>query len=158
MRRYRRSPPIPTLFDAQSYHDIVQRVNTLRVDSVRAWGSMSSAQMLEHVSRALEMALGRPPMSQALLGKLLSWMVRKDFVGDKLFGKNGPTAPAFKVTGEPDFAAVHMKATALLREFHELGERGCDGHVHVFFGKMTGSEWGVTQHKHLDHHLPQFGA
>jgi hypothetical protein len=27
-----------------------------------------------------------------------------------------------------------------------------------FFGRMSGAEWGVTQYKHLDHHLRQFGA
>ena len=53
---------------------------------------------------------------------------------------------------------VQAKATKLLNEFHHLGERGCDGHVHGFFGKMSGHDWGVTQYKHMDHHLRQFGV
>ena len=104
------------------------------------------------------MALGTKPVSQVFLGKLISWTVRKQFLGEKPFSKNGPTGPWLIVKDEPDFAAVQAKATRLLNEFHQLGERGCDGHVHGFFGKMTGAEWGVTQFKHFDHHLRQFGV
>ena len=147
-----------TLFDPQTHQDVATRVAALRVDSERQWGKMSPAQMLEHTSRVLEMAIGKRPVPQALLGKLIGWMVRKQFVGEKPFSKNGPTGPWLIVKDEPDFAAVQSKATALLREFHELGERGCDGRVHGFFGKMTGAEWGVTQFKHMDHHLRQFGV
>jgi hypothetical protein len=147
-----------TLFDSTTHQDVVRRVAALRPDSVRQWGKMSPAQMLEHTSRALEMALGTKPVSQVFLGKLISWTVRKQFLGEKPFSKNGPTGPWLIVKDEPDFAAVQAKATRLLNEFHQLGERGCDGHVHGFFGKMTGAEWGVTQFKHFDHHLRQFGV
>ena len=30
--------------------------------------------------------------------------------------------------------------------------------IHAFFGKLTGEEWGRLMHKHIDHHLRQFGA
>jgi hypothetical protein len=30
--------------------------------------------------------------------------------------------------------------------------------VHGFFGPLSGAEWGVSQYKHVDHHLRQFGA
>lgn len=147
-----------TLFDSQTHQDVVRRVAALRADSVRQWGKMSPAQMLEHTSRALEMAMGTKPVSQAFLGKLIGWTVRKDFVGEKPFSKNGPTGPWLIVKDEPDFATVQAKATKLLHQFHQLGEHGCDGHIHGFFGKMSGHEWGVTQYKHFDHHLRQFGV
>lgn len=147
-----------TLFDPDTLQAVVNRVAALRSDSQRQWGKMSPAQMLEHTSRVLEMAIGKPPVSQMLIGKLVSWMVRKEFLGEQPFRKNAPTGPALIVKHEPDFAAVQARATALLREFHDLGERGCDGNVHGFFGKLSGAQWGVTQFKHLDHHLRQFGV
>ena len=147
-----------TLFNPKTHEDVLRRVASLKPDSVRQWGKMSPAQMLEHTSRALEMAIGKNPVPQVLLGKLIGWMVRGQFVGEKPFSKNGPTGPWLIVKDEPDFAAAQARASSLLREFHALGERGCDGHVHGFFGKMTGAEWGVTQYKHLDHHLRQFGV
>ena len=147
-----------SLFDSATHREVVRRVESIRQDSPRLWGKMSPAQMLEHTARALEMATGRKRTKQALIGKLISWAVRKDFVGEKPFGKNGPTGPDFIVHGEPDFQESREKLTALLNEFHGLGVKGCDGNIHGFFGKMTGNEWGVTQYKHMDHHLRQFGA
>lgn len=29
---------------------------------------------------------------------------------------------------------------------------------HPFFGKMKAKQWGVLAHKHIDHHLRQFGV
>jgi DNA-binding response OmpR family regulator len=62
------------------------------------------------------------------------------------------------VKGEPEFAAAKARVRSLLDDFHAQGERGCEGRVHGFFGRLTGAEWGITQYKHLDHHLRQFGA
>lgn len=147
-----------TLFDAQTYQDVVRRIESLRPDSTRQWGKMSPTQALEHTSRTLEMALGRGSGKQLFLGKLISWKFRAEFLGEKPFRKNSPTGPDFIVKGEPDFAATKARILNLLAEFHALGEHGSDGHVHGFFGPLTGSEWGVTQFKHLDHHLRQFGV
>lgn len=147
-----------TLFDHATLDTVLTRLDRLRPDSPRQWGKMSPAQMLEHTSRALEMAIGLRPTPQMWLGKLIGWTVRKSFVGPKPFGKNGPTGPDFIVTGQPEFDVVQARTRALLQQFHGLGERGCDGHVHGFFGPMTGHEWGVTQFKHVDHHLRQFGC
>ena len=114
--------------------------------------------MMEHVARALEVAAGLRPSKQALLGKLIGWMVRPSFIGPKPFGKNMPTGPDFVIRDEPDFASTKARLTRLLEDFHAKGERGCDGNIHGFFGKLAGAEWGITQFKHMDHHLRQFGV
>ena len=147
-----------SLFDPHAYEATVNRINGLSPAAERQWGKMSPAQMLEHSARAVEMALGRGRQKQMLLGKLIGWTVRKQFVGEKPFQKNGPTGPDFIVRNEPDFLAVKSRLVGLVRELHAMGEAGADGHVHGFFGRMSGAEWGVTQYKHLDHHLRQFGA
>jgi uncharacterized protein DUF1569 len=147
-----------SLFDPDVFRHTVTRIETLPPAASRQWGKMTPAQMLEHSTRALEMACGKGPQKQVLLGKLIGWTVRRNFVGEKPFSKNGPTGPQFIVHDEPDFAATKKRLLAIMREFQTLGENGCDGHVHAFFGRMSGVEWGVTQYKHLDHHLRQFGA
>jgi hypothetical protein len=119
---------------------------------------MTVTQMMEHTARALEMAVGRTPSKQALFGRLISWTVKKRFLGPEPFPKNSPTAPDFIVKDDPAFDETRKRLHALLTEFHLLGERGCDGNIHKFFGPLTGAEWGITQHKHLDHHLRQFGV
>ena len=147
-----------TLFDPAAADQIARRLDALTPGASRQWGRMSPAQTLEHLSRALEMAMAKKPVKQAFIGKAIGWIFRKDFLGEKPFPKNGPTGPDFIVKEEPDFAAAKAKTQALLRDFCSMGERGVDGHVHGFFGPLTGAEWGVTQHKHLDHHLRQFGC
>ena len=104
------------------------------------------------------MAAGKKQAKQAFVGKMIGWIFRKQFVGEKPLGKNGPTGPGFIVHDEPDFRLTQEKVKVLLGDLHALGEKGCDGNIHGFFGRMTGAEWGITQYKHMDHHLRQFGA
>jgi hypothetical protein len=147
-----------TVFDPAVYQRLLGRVDSLTPQSSRLWGKMSVSQMLEHVARALEMAAGRRARKQAALGKLIGWAFRKDFVGPKPFGRDSPTGPDFVVQGEPDFASTAARVKALLAELHSQGEAGAEGRIHGFFGRLSGREWGITQFKHLDHHLRQFGA
>jgi hypothetical protein len=147
-----------TLFNPAVHEQMLRRVDALQPGAERQWGKMTVGQMLEHAARALEMAAGKRESKQALLGKLIGWIFRGGFVGPKPFSKNAPTGPDFIIQGEPDFERTKARLRALLVEFHALGVQGCDGNVHGFFGPLTGGEWGVTQYKHVDHHLRQFSA
>jgi hypothetical protein len=147
-----------TLFEPEAYQEILRRLNSIHSDSPRQWGKMSVAQMLEHTARAVEMASGKVPTRQQPIGKLLSWAFRKGFVGPDPFPKNSPTGPSFIVKHEPELDQARNRLKSVLAEFHAMGEAGCDGNEHGFFGRMSGREWGITQYKHLDHHLRQFGA
>lgn len=147
-----------TIFDAQTYEQIVRRVESLKPDSARQWGKMTASQMLEHSSRALEMATGARPTPQMFIGKLIGWIVFRGFIGERPFARNAPTGPDFIVKDEPDFSAAKAKTLALLKDLHEQGEQRCEGRIHGFFGPMTGAHWGISQFKHMDHHLRQFGA
>jgi hypothetical protein len=149
---------VKTLFEPAAYQEIVRRLDSLHAGSTRQWGKMSVAQMLEHTARVLEMAAGKTPSKQVAIGKLISWAFRKGFVGPGQFSRNRPTGPDYRITHEPELQAARERVKSMLAEFHAMGEAGCDGNIHGFFGKLTGREWGITQHKHIDHHLRQFGA
>lgn len=145
-----------SIFDQNALEEILARFDKLQPTSPRQWGKMSPAQMVEHCARTVEMAIGKQPVKQAFPGKMLGWIFRKGFLSEKPFPKNSPTGPDFIVKDEPELAATKAKLKALITEFHQLGEAGSDGHVHRFFGRLSGAEWGVSQYKHLDHHLRQF--
>ena len=147
-----------TLFDPAAFEEIVRRLDSLQAGSARQWGKMTVSQMLEHTARVLEMASGKVQRPQLAIGKMIGWAFRKNFLGPEPFRKNAPTGTDYVVRDEPDLEASRARVKSLLAEFHVMGEAGCDGNVHRFFGKMSGHEWGVTQYKHLDHHLRQFGA
>ena len=145
-----------SIFDKNALDEIFARLEKLQPTAQRQWGKMSPAQMLEHCARAVEMANGKKPMQQAFLGKLIGWIFKKGFLSEKPFPKNSPTAPDFIIKDEPEFEATRARLKELITEFRQLGEPGTDGNIHGFFGKLSGTEWGVTQYKHLDHHLRQF--
>mgnify|MGYP006269554229 CR=1 FL=1 len=146
------------LFDAADYQEIVRRMDALTPGAARQWGKMTPAQAMEHCARGLDLVLGPQPLKQMFIGKLIGWLVRGKFVGPEPFQKNAPTGPTLIVKDDPDFARAVTRAKDRLAAFHALGSNAADGRIHLFFGPLTGEEWGVTQYKHYDHHLRQFGA
>lgn len=147
-----------TIFDPETHSELQSRLQQLAPDSPRQWGVMSPSQMMEHNARVIEMASGAVPMDQHIVGKLIGWMFKGQFLGEKPFSKNAPTGPAMKIADEPDFDATRERLKQLMTDFHTNGPAACDGNVHGFFGKLTGDEWGICQYKHVDHHLRQFGV
>lgn len=147
-----------TIFDTETRDELFERLGKLSPECKRQWGKMTPSQMMEHAARALDMAIGKKPMKQIFLGKALSWIFKKEFLGEKPFKQNRPTGPDFIIKDAPDFESTRERLSELINEFHGLGENGLDGHIHGFFGPLTGKQWGETQYKHLDHHFRQFGV
>jgi hypothetical protein len=147
-----------SLFQDPAREEILSRLALLRPDSTRLWGKMAPAQALAHCTTAVEMATGDFPRKQVLIGKLLGPFLKPMLLGEKPFGKNGPTDPAFIVEGARDFAKEKARLLATVGRFCEKGPAGVEGNVHSFLGPLTGAEWGVMMYKHLDHHLRQFGT
>jgi len=146
-----------TIFDETTFNELAARLEKLTPEDKGKWGKMCPSQAMEHCARAIEMASGKKPMKQAFLGKMIGWVFRNSFLGEKPFPKNSPTAPNFIVKEEPDFDLTRTKLMSEMTEFHKLGETKTDGNIHGFFGSLTGKQWGETQYKHLDHHFRQFG-
>jgi hypothetical protein len=154
-----RGARMKTIFDTETRDELFERLSKLSPECERQWGKMTPSQMMEHTARVLEMATcDEQPIKQIFLGKALSWIFKKDFVGEKPFGKNAPTGPDYKIADDPDMEQTRERLKQLIDKFHECGAEGLDGHVHPFFGKLTGKQWGETQYKHVDHHLRQFGV
>ena len=147
-----------TLFNAADRESLLQRVHALRPDSVRQWGKMDPAQALCHCAIALESGTGDRPMKQKFIGRILAPLVRKSVLGEKPFGKNGPTDPTFVVADERDLAAERTRLTTLIDRFVQRGPAAAANETHAFFGRLSGEEWGRLMFKHIDHHLRQFGA
>jgi hypothetical protein len=147
-----------SLFDPAHRAALLARIAELQPDAPRQWGTMDAAQMLCHCALALETGTGDRPMKQAFLGKILMPFIRSSILGAKPFSRNSPTDPTFKVAGTRDFAAERARLLQLIERFVERGEAAAGTHTHSFFGRMTGREWGELMHKHLDHHLQQFGT
>src|SRR5262245_30663564 len=141
------------LFDFSERREIEQRLQRLQASSARQWGRMNPAQMLAHCAAAFEVACGDRPKSQALVGRVLSPLVRSSVLGVKPFRRNAPTDPDFVICTERNFADERQRLTTMIGRFYAKGPASAAVRVHSFFGRMSGEEWGRLMYKHLDHHL-----
>jgi Protein of unknown function (DUF1569) len=135
------------------------RLAQLNPDSPRQWGKMTAAQTVAHCSLAMELALGESRPPRALIGSIIGWAIKPMVVGDdKPMRPGSPTAKSLIVADERDLDAERLRLCGLIDRFVACGPEGCTTHPHVFFGRLTPSEWSILMYKHLDHHLRQFGV
>jgi hypothetical protein len=147
------------LFEPTAVAEVKARLQHLRPDSERQWGTMNAAQAVAHCVGGLEQALGdrRPP--RMLIGRVIGWAVKPLALGDDApMRRNSPTVPELVVADARDLDVERARLLALLDRVAAAGPAGCTTHPHSFFGRLTPQEWAVLMYKHLDHHLRQFGV
>ncbi|MDX2286586.1 MAG: DUF1569 domain-containing protein [Bacteroidia bacterium] len=135
-------------------------LDTLTPDTPRRWGKMSPQHMVEHVSylfyvsrSELGLSCVTPPdkMEKAL-----------EFLwSDRQFREN-TRAPGMPEEPLPLRFASLDEARLKLREnigkFYELfGANAGVTTMHPVFGRLDLAGWEQFHHKHLQHHLRQFG-
>jgi hypothetical protein len=146
-----------TLFAEGDRAQILSRIDQLTPSSRAVWGRFTAPEMVCHVSSALRQGLGEydaGPPAGPLRHPPLNW----------LFIHVLPW-PKAKAKSPPEFLAVRPKdwdadLTQLRTLVVRFGERGTDADwpPSKVFGHITGRSWGALQHKHLNHHLTQFGV
>lgn len=143
------------LHDPQARAAIKQRLSTLQAGAKRRWGKMSVDQMLNHVNRTLEAALGRRQVAQRKLP--LPKFAVKFLVLNAPWPKGAPSAPEYVVGERHDFDTERVRCLGLIDEFVS---RPVDATwpEHFSFGTVSGTEYSKLHAKHLDHHLRQFSA
>src|SRR3989442_7476373 len=94
-----------SFFDPADRDSVLERLAVLQPGAARQWGKMGASQMLAHCSVAMDMATGHGPRKQKLIRKILGPFVKASLLGEKPFGRNSPTDPAFIVIDERDFEA-----------------------------------------------------
>ncbi|WP_299125542.1 DUF1569 domain-containing protein [uncultured Winogradskyella sp.] len=145
-----------SFFEDGVYEEITSRVSKLNKDTSPIWGKMKVGQMLYHCQMPLNIILKKEDY-----GVKPNWLVnllfKKSMYNDKLWRKNLPTAPGFKITDDKDFEREKTKITNLINELNAQRAKE-EWHPHPAFGELTKDQWGKMQYKHLDHHLRQFGV
>jgi len=146
-----------TIFDTEARAAIHERVSRLRPDARPAWGRMTAPEVVKHLSRALQGGLGEIPVGPPrgpLARAPLNWLV----VHLLPWPKGKADSPVEFLGAEP------TSWEADLAELRELIDRtaakGPDGvwPPSPVFGAISGTSFGVLTHRHLDHHLRQFGV
>jgi hypothetical protein len=118
---------------------------------------MNVAQMMAHCSIALELFLEGKTLKRPLMGFIFGGIAKKRMLANKPWAKNLPTANELKPSTQVDFDKEKARLRQRIKQFVDTGAN-VPSIPHPFFGKMSTSDWGFHQHKHLDHHLTQFGV
>jgi len=145
-----------TVFDAAARAELVRRMEGIDPAKGPLWGKMSSGQMLAHLNSSLAMATGElavKPKKTPLTFPPLRWLV----IYVLKWPQGTPTAPELLATPPGEWTADLARFRGLLER---VGMKSPDGTWprHPAFGQMKGKHWGALVHKHVDHHLRQFGA
>lgn len=144
--------------EANVLAEINLRIDKLKSDTPRQWGTMAPAQMLWHCRQQLGLGSGQLKVKD-MFPAPMRWLLKKTFGSKVPFGKGMGTIPGIE-GGKRDGLNFDEEKAALknaLIEFVKLPS-GAIVKTHPIFGKMTDEDWGQIIYKHLDHHLRQFGV
>jgi hypothetical protein len=148
---------MPTLTNPAQRDALIARVERLSPEAKGRWGSMTAPEMLAHCADALRMGLGDLPCTpkNAPLARLAvtKWL----FLNVIPFPKNAPTAKELRSRAPKPWNDERADLVALIRRVGSAGET-YPWAAHPLFGTLSGAQWGQLAHKHLDHHLRQFGG
>lgn len=148
-----------TLFSEKENQEIIERINKLTPETKALWGKMNVEQMLAHNRMPLLAAYGMEKMSKrGLISFLFGKIAKKQIMSEKPFGKNLPTDKKFIVVNPEKFEKEKQELIENVLLFAKNGPGKITKEPHGFFGNLSPEEWGMLQHKHLDHHLSQFGV
>jgi Protein of unknown function (DUF1569) len=147
-----------SLFDTDTYNEVLQRLDNLTPQSQRKWGKMDVAQMLAHTAQTFKVPLSKKKLPRVFLGRLLGWIIKSKFYNDSPWKQNLPTSPDFMIKDQRIFDAEKKNLSGLIEAFHKAGPDGITKFPHPFFGRFSPDQWGKSMYKHLDHHLQQFGV
>lgn len=153
----------PTLFDAETRAEMLDRLSKITPDSGRTFGSMTPGEMICHMKDCFEIGLAEKPATRDMpMGLIFGFPPIRSYIINKMAWPKGKLAsPANQMETKPTgFDSDKEKFVAVVNRFGERGPGGADGGfgTHAVFGKMDGAMWGALLTKHLNHHLEQFGV
>jgi len=149
----------PDLFDTAVLETHIERLERLTPATVPQWGEMTAPAMLAHLNVCYEMVYeSKHPRPNPIMRWVLKTIVKQKVVGPAPYARSTPTAPAFRIKGERDFAVEQARLIAYMRRVQQEGRTRFEGRESASFGPLTAHEWNVLFAKHLGHHLQQFGV
>ena len=149
---------MPSLLSMPVRAALIQRVERVRPDATRLWGTLDAHRMLCHLAESLRVTFG-----EVRLNVSDGWMNR--WYG-RLFVIDAPFAwPRGKIQGPPEVlptASEHEflwdrnRVVEYLFRFHTGTHQNWG--VHPLLGKLSPQQWARFTWRHCDHHLRQFDA
>jgi len=150
---------MPTIRNKTERTKLIERLNKLNGNETPLWGKMNIDQMMSHLVQG-----GELPFEATLSDK--STFSSRTFIKPLILYVL-PMPKEVKIAADFDQQANGRKPVEfdadrakLIELMNKLGDLPVDSECkyHPMFGKMTAKEWALIAHKHIDHHLKQFGV
>jgi hypothetical protein len=148
-----------TLANALHRAEIEGRIQSLRPESERQWGSMAVGGMLCHLTDSYEFPMGERPVAPMPIPmpRLIKCMALRSPLP---WARNLRTLPEVKQgdggSAPAGFAAEQQRLLATFARFCASPKLARS--PHPMFGAMSADDWMRWGYRHADHHLRQFGA
>jgi Protein of unknown function (DUF1569) len=140
---------------------LMERLKTVRPDSVGRWGKMSAHEMVCHLGDGFRMGMGHKrtsPATSRIQRTAVKWIA---LYAPVPWPPGIPTRPEIEQgiggTCPGDFAADVADLVTLVDAFTSQDSR-FEWPPHPIFGPLSGRAWLRWGYLHMDHHLRQFGA
>lgn len=147
---------MPSAWDPAVRADLTARVRLLTPAHAARWGKFSPAGMLAHLNESTRMGLGELRVTSKAPSFLRWPPVRYLFVHVLPMPRSAPTAPELLArSGAADVEQEQRRFEELMARLATAATLAAE---HPAFGPMSRKDWGVLMHKHVDHHLRQFGC
>lgn len=145
-----------TIFDPASCAALLARIDGLDAAARARWGTFTAPRMVSHLISAVRMALGEESFKDRP-SFLSNRVVRYLVIHVLPFPRGAPTAREMLARAPESWAADVAALKTLLERAAANGRDGAWAR-HPAFGAISAHDWGVLIHKHVHHHLTQFGA
>lgn len=147
------------IYSQENYDSLVLRINHLKPESSRLFGTMSVEQMLCHLSDQLRLALNHKPTitkSNWFYRTIYKWVaiyLMKEMPKNLTTIKEQQQGKGNAGTLPTSFESDKMILLNLLSEFKNKKDAL---NPHPLLGRLTANEWGKLVFVHIDYHLKQF--
>jgi hypothetical protein len=136
-----------------------RRLGTLTPQTPRRWGTMTSHEMLCHVSDSFRGMLRERAVSRAPTSPVQRQLVRLIALHTPVpWPRSVPTRPEVNPhdggTKPEVFESDRARVADLMRRFAQPDVAYAE---HPMFGALSRREWMIWGYRHLDHHFRQFG-
>ena len=145
-----------SIWNTADRQSLLARFDSLQPDQRPLWGKMTASQMIRHCTLPLYSVMGELNVKPKNT-PFRYWPLQQLIIYVLPWPKGAPTAPEFIVTAEGDINDRRTALRAAIDKFVARGETQTF-QDHAAFGKLTPKDWGAMVHRHLEHHLKQFGA
>ncbi len=145
-----------TIYEPRARAALLARIDRLEAAAPARWGRFNAPRMVSHLISSIRIALGdeaavfrSSPLSNPVMRALAIYVMP--------WPRGVPTAPEM-LAREPESWRLDVAALKALIERAAANGAGGPWARHPAFGNLSGRAWGALIHRHVHHHLTQFGV